>query len=167
MKGTKMKKSLLFLGIILGIGNILAAAEKNIIEELIFSDPTTYPSHHAKSVTKYKNVKVFSSEGYPMLVIPVQRESDKPVKVLIRAAADPSVKPLAKIGLLVQVYNPKTKKFMQSEMQIRQLTDTFTDYVFRFDPAKLNANKNYRLCIYCFGRKGKPFLEKIQIFTDK
>lgn len=162
-----MNKKFLAAGLLLSFCIGLFAEDDNVIEAWDFNDPTSYPTQYAKHVKKYKNVKAFSSRGYPMIIAPVQRETDKPVKVLIRAAADPSVKPLAKIGLLVQVYNPKTKKFVQSQMQIRQLTDTFTDYVFSFDPAKLNANKNYRLCIYCFGRKGKPFLEKIQIFTDK
>lgn len=163
-----MKKSIFALGFVLGICSTLFAAEEKILEEWDFSDPTTFHARYAKSVTKYKNVKALSSQGYPMLVFLLERESDQPLKLRIRAAADPAVKPLAKLGILVQVQNPKTKKFQQSGMQIKQLTENFVDYVFQIDPAKINKdNKNYRLCIYCFGRKGKPYLQKIQIFTNK
>lgn len=162
-----MNKKFLAAGLLLSFCIGLFAEDDDVLEAWDFNDPTSFPTQYAKHVKKYKNVKAFSSSGYPMIVAPVQRETDKPLNVKVKAAADPAVSPLAKIGVLVQVQNPKTKKYLSSGMQIKQLTTEFADYNFEINPAKLGPNKKFRLLLYCFGRKGKIYLATMEVSEKK
>lgn len=162
-----MNKKIFTLALFSVFGITAFAQENAPLESWDFGDPTSFPAQYAKGVAKYKNVKAFTSDGYPMIIAPVQRKTDKPLNVKVKAAADPAVSPLAKIGVLVQVQNPKTKKYLSGGMQIKQLTTEFADYNFEINPAKLGPNKNFRLLLYCFGRKGKIYLATMEVSEKK
>ena len=139
-------------------------AEDDILLETVFSDPTSFHTPAvAKNVTTFKNVKVYHTKSYPLLIIPVTDYDGKsPVTVKIRAARDNSF--AAKLGLICQVRNNATKKMLYDNMQIKNTTENFADYTFKINPAKLlPGTKNFRLLIYTVAKKGNIYLEKVTV----
>ncbi len=139
-------------------------AAEDVLQEIVFSDPTSYHSPAvAKNVKIFKDLKVYNTKNYPMLILPVSDyDGQSEVNVTIKAARDNSMP--AKLGLICQVQDSKTKKITGNDMQIKNVTENFVDYKFKVNPGKISADcKNFRLLIYTVAKKGNIYLEKITV----
>ena len=139
-------------------------AEEDVLQETVFADPTSYHSPSvAKNVKTFRELKVYNTQNYPMLILPVSDyDGQSEVNVTIRAARDNSMP--AKLGLICQVRDGKTKKMLNSDMQIKNVTEDFADYKFKVNPGKISADcKKFRLMIYTVAKKGNIYLEKITV----
>ena len=157
-----MKK---FLTVLFAIAAFVSVcAEDDVLVETIFADPTT---HHAptvaKGITTFKDVKTYHSKNYPLIIIPVNDYDGKSeLSVTIRAARDNSMP--ARLGVLCQVRDAAAKKIHTDNMQIKSVTENFTDFKFKVNPAKIVPDtKNFRLLIYAVGKKGNIYLEKVTV----
>ncbi len=161
-----MNKLLLALGLTTAIFSVNAKEEAML--ETVFADSTTLHSPGiAKQVVTYKGVKAFHSKGYPMLVIPLEDYDGKSeLTVTVRAARDNSQP--ANLGVICQVQDKKTKKMLSNNMNIRSMTEQFTDYHFKLNPGKLvPGTSQFRILFYAVGKKGNIYLEKIKVESAK
>lgn len=157
-----MKKILTLLFAAAALLNVYA--EEDVLQETIFADPTTYHSPSvARNVKTFKNLKVYNTKNYPMIILPVSDYDGKSeVTVTVRAARDNSMP--ARLGLICQARDSKTKKMKSNDMQIKNVTENFTDYKFKVNPAKISpGTKNFRLLVYTVAKKGNIYLEKITV----